>query len=62
MPFNSFFGFLILVIDVFAILKIANSSEPTLLKVIWILVVLILPVIGLIVWYLSGPGDKSFKF
>lgn len=48
-------GLVILVLDIWAIIKIINSSATTLAKIIWILVILILPVIGLIVWYFAGP-------
>ena len=52
-------GLLILIADIYAIVKIAQSSADTVKKVIWILVVLILPVIGLIAWYFVGPGGQK---
>lgn len=54
-------GLLILIADIFAIYKIANSSVSTILKVLWIAIVFILPLLGLIVWFFVGPGDKSLK-
>ncbi len=54
---NGIIGLLILFADIYAILKIAQSSETVGIKAVWILVVLALPVIGLIVWYLFGPRD-----
>ena len=48
-------GFIILIFDIFAILKIVESKETTGIKLVWILAILFLPVIGLIVWYLAGP-------
>jgi len=61
MSINGIFSLVILLADIFAIIKIAKSSETTLMKVIWIAVVVILPIIGLIVWFLAGPGDKTLK-
>lgn len=61
MSTNGILGLIILLADIFAIIKIAKSSESTIMKVIWIAVVLILPVIGLIVWFFAGPGDKALK-
>lgn len=58
---NGILGLLLLIADIFAIIKIAKSSESTGMKVVWIAIVLILPLIGLIAWFLAGPGDKSFK-
>ncbi len=61
MSTNGILGLIILLADIFAIIKIAKSSESTLMKVIWIVIVLILPVIGLIAWFFVGPGDKALK-
>jgi len=52
-------GLVILVLDIYAIVKIIGSGADTLNKVIWVLVVLILPVIGLIAWYFLGPGGSK---
>ncbi|PCO06275.1 hypothetical protein AWR36_000335 [Microbulbifer flavimaris] len=49
-------GILILIADIYAIIKILQSSASGLKKLIWVLVVLLLPVIGLIVWFFAGPG------
>ncbi|MES9844379.1 MAG: PLD nuclease N-terminal domain-containing protein [Candidatus Sedimenticola sp. PURPLELP] len=48
-------GLLILIADIYAIIKIAQSSASTISKAVWIVVVLFFPVIGLIIWYLMGP-------
>ncbi len=47
-------GVVILVLDILAILKVIQSGMPTLNKAFWIAIILILPVIGLILWYLVG--------
>ena len=52
-------GLIILVADVYAILKIAQSSESDGKKALWIAIVLVLPILGLVVWYLMGPGRPS---
>ena len=57
----SIVGLLILIGDIFAILKIAQCNATTIMKAVWIVAVLVLPLVGLIVWYLAGPGDKSLK-
>jgi len=49
------FGLLILIADVWAIVNIAQSSASTGKKVLWIVLVLLLPVVGLILWLLLGP-------
>ncbi len=49
-------GILVLIADVYAILKIAQSSTSDGKKAIWIAVVVLLPMLGVIAWYLMGPG------
>ena len=48
-------GFLVLLLDIWAIINIAGSSKSTLTKVVWIAIVLILPVLGVVIWYFIGP-------
>lgn len=55
---SGFLGFLILVADIWAILNIVQSSASMGKKLIWILVVLFLPVIGLVIWWLAGPRGR----
>lgn len=56
---SSIIGLLILIADIYAIIKIIQSSADTVKKILWILGVLIFPVLGLIIWYLAGPGSKN---
>lgn len=48
-------GLIILILDIWAIVKIIGSSAGTGAKVIWIIVILVLPLLGLILWLLFGP-------
>lgn len=48
-------GLLILIADIWAIINVAGSSAPTLNKILWILLILFLPLLGLIIWFLAGP-------
>ncbi|OOZ36088.1 PLDc N-terminal domain-containing protein [Solemya velesiana gill symbiont] len=48
-------GLLILIADIYAIIKIVQSASSTLSKAIWIVIVLFFPVIGLVAWFLIGP-------
>lgn len=49
------FGLIILILDVYAIVKILGSNATTGSKVLWIVVILLLPVLGLVLWALFGP-------
>ncbi|MFD2207776.1 PLDc N-terminal domain-containing protein [Kiloniella antarctica] len=55
LEFGGIFGLLILIADVWAIVKIFQSNATTGSKVLWIVIILLLPIIGLILWYLMGP-------
>ncbi|HBD11141.1 MAG TPA: hypothetical protein DCZ13_03285 [Porticoccaceae bacterium] len=48
-------GLLILIADVWAIVKTVGSTASTGVKVAWIVAILILPVLGLILWLIFGP-------
>jgi hypothetical protein len=53
------FGLILLVLDVWAIVKILQSNADTGGKVIWVVVILLLPLVGLIVWLLFGPKGEQ---
>jgi hypothetical protein len=48
-------GLLILIADIWAIVNIFQSSASTGSKVLWTVLVLLLPVLGLIIWFFAGP-------
>jgi hypothetical protein len=48
-------GLIILILDVYAIIKVIGSSASTGAKVLWVVLILLLPVLGLILWALLGP-------
>jgi hypothetical protein len=52
-------GLIILILDVWAIIKAIQSSAGTGTKVLWIVLILILPVVGLLLWLLLGPKGPS---
>jgi hypothetical protein len=57
--FEGLFGLLILVADVWAIVNIFQSSESTGTKALWIVLVLVLPVLGFVIWYFAGPKTSG---
>lgn len=44
-------GLLILVLDIIAIISVIRSSMDTVMKLVWILVILLLPVVGMILYF-----------
>lgn len=51
-------GLIWLIIVIWAIIKVAKSSAGGVAKLLWILILLLFPLLGLIIWFLLGPkGD-----
>ena len=48
-------GLILLICVVYAIVKTTQSNVTTGNKVLWIVVLLLLPFIGFILWFLFGP-------
>jgi Phospholipase_D-nuclease N-terminal len=48
-------GLLVLAADIWAILNISQSSASNAKKLLWILLVLVLPVAGVTAWFFLGP-------
>lgn len=48
-------GFILLVCVIYAIIKTVESKASTGAKVIWVLVLLLLPFLGFILWLIFGP-------
>jgi hypothetical protein len=53
-------GLIILILDVYAIVKVAGSSASAGAKVLWIVLILLLPVFGFLLWLLAGPSKPSY--
>ena len=48
-------GLVILALDIWAIVNVIKSGAETGMKILWVLLIVLLPVIGLILWALMGP-------
>ena len=55
MQYQGLFGLVVLIADVWAIVNVFQSSADTGRKVLWTVLVAILPVLGFILWYFLGP-------
>ncbi len=54
---TGFLSLLLLIADVWAIVRIVQSAAGTGSKVIWIVLILLLPLLGLLLWLVFGPRD-----
>jgi len=55
MQYQGLFGLIVLIADVWAIVNVFQSGVDTGKKVLWTVLVIILPVLGFILWYFLGP-------
>lgn len=55
MRYEGFWGLLVLVADIWAIVNIIRSSATTTAKILWTLLVVLLPIVGFIIWFFAGP-------
>lgn len=55
MEVGGLFGLIILILNVWALVKVFQSDATTGTRVLWIVLIVILPVLGFILWLLFGP-------
>jgi hypothetical protein len=48
-------GLLVLIADVWAIVNVVQSGADTGKKVLWVVLVVVLPVLGFVLWWFLGP-------
>lgn len=59
MEYAGFGGFIVLILNIWAIISIIGSNASTGAKVLWTVLVLVLPIVGFVIWLLAGPrADK----
>ncbi len=52
-------GILVFVLDIIAIVSILKSSADGATKILWMLLVILLPFIGMILYFAMGPGRRT---
>ena len=53
--YGGIIGLIILALDIWAIINVIQSGASTGSKVLWVILILVLPVLGLIIWFFAGP-------
>ncbi len=48
-------GLIILVLNIWAIIKVVQSGVATGSKVLWVVLILLLPILGFLIWFIAGP-------
>lgn len=52
-------GLIVLALDIWAIVSIVGSRASTGSKVLWTLLVILLPILGFIIWLVAGPRSSK---
>lgn len=48
-------GLLVLLLNIWALFKIWTGAASAGSKIVWTIIILLFPVVGVIVWYFFGP-------
>jgi len=59
MEYAGFGGLIVLALNIWAIVSIIGSGASTGAKVLWTLLVLVLPIVGFIIWFFAGPRSNA---
>ena len=57
--YGGILGVLILIGDIWALINILQSSASNGNKLLWVVIVVLLPLLGLILWFFLGPRDRA---
>ena len=55
LEYHGILGLIILALDLWAIISTINSHKSVGKKVLWCLIVIILPILGYLIWLFFGP-------
>lgn len=56
--YNGLIGILILILDIWAIINVIQTGRGAGEKALWIALIIILPVLGFVLWFLLGPKSS----
>ncbi|HXL97315.1 MAG TPA: PLDc N-terminal domain-containing protein [Steroidobacteraceae bacterium] len=55
MQYPGLWGLLVLIADVWAIVNIVQSGADSGKRALWVVLVIVLPVLGFVLWWFLGP-------
>lgn len=59
MTYTGLGGLIVLVLDLWALISVLGSTTSTGKKLVWVLLILVLPVLGFLVWLMAGPRSST---
>ena len=57
--YGGLLGVLILIGDIWALINILQAPVDNGKKLLWVVVVVLLPLVGLILWFFMGPRNRA---
>lgn len=51
---------IILGLDIWALMNVWGSAATVLAKLLWTILILFLPLVGMLIWYFAGPKAREF--
>jgi hypothetical protein len=55
----SLFGLVVLVLDIVALVSLLKSGADAGTKILWVILIVLLPLVGMILYFLMGPGRRK---
>jgi hypothetical protein len=52
-------GLLVFILDIIAIVSVLKSGADATTKLLWFIVIVLLPFLGMILYFLIGPGRRK---
>ena len=59
--FYDLIGLITVLLVIWALVGILQSGAQPVEKLIWVIIILVIPLLGFLLWYLMGPGSKAFS-
>ena len=52
-------GFIVLILDIVALVSLLKSNADSGTKILWVLLIVCLPFLGMVLYFLMGPGRRT---
>jgi hypothetical protein len=57
--YHPIFWLIVTVLDVIAVISVLKSGADSGTKLLWVILIILLPVLGMILYFLMGPGRRK---
>jgi hypothetical protein len=58
-PFHAILGLIILILDIIALVSVLGGTSSAGRKLLWVVIILLFPVIGVIIYFLIGQSPRD---